>query len=163
MARIVGFVVLLVSSGALFPGHGAAQAPSDCDYASCALRIRGRSVLAGEAATEVGRYGFFSSPEVRPLMEASDSASYYFSIVEDNYGSGQYRSLIGVVSLFLSPFAIGGWEGSPGAWIGWGMLIGGAGLIWSGNRRLGTARHAMADAIWWYNSTMVLSAPAGPP
>ena len=160
MARVVGLVVLLVSAGTLFPGQGAAQAASDCDYASCALRIRGGSVLAGEAAREVGRYGRFSSPDVRGLMEESDSAAYYFGIVEDNYASGQVRSLIGVVALVLSPFAAIGWQGSPGEWIAYGVLIGGFGLIWSGGRRLGTARRAMADAIWWYNSDIVSSTGA---
>ncbi len=161
MVRIAALVVLLVSSGVLFPGHGVAQVSSDCDYASCALRIRGGSVLAGEAAREMGRYGYFSSPDIRPLLEASDSASYYFSIVEDNYGSGRVRELVGLVALLFSPFAIGGWEGSPGEWIGYGMLIGGAGLTWSGGRRLSRARSAMADAIWWYNSDVVSSAPPG--
>ena len=161
MARIAGFVVLLVGSGALSPGRGVAQAASDCDYASCALRIHGRSVLAGEATREVGRYGRFSSPELGPLMEVSDSASYYFSIVEDNYGRGQIMSLIGGMAFVFSPIAIVGWDDSPGEWIGWGMLVGGFGLVWSGNRRIRTARNAMSDAIWWYNSTMVSSAPPG--
>ena len=159
--RIAGLVVLLVSSGALFPDHGVAQGSSDCDYASCALRIRGGSVLAGEAAREVGRYGYFSSPDIRPLLQPFDSASYYFSIVEDNYGSGRVRDLVGLVALLFSPLAIGGWESSPGEWIGYGMLIGGAGLVWSGNRRLSAARSAMADAIWWYNSEIVSPAPSG--
>ena len=163
MARIAGLVVLLVGNGALFPGHGVAQAASDCDYASCALRIHGRSILAGEAAREVGRYGRFSSPEVGPLMEVSDSASYYFSIVEENYTPGQVMSLIGVVAFAFSPLAIGGWEGSPGEWIGWGMLTGGFGLIWSGNRRIRAAGNAMADAVWWYNADIVSSSSAGPP
>ena len=158
---IAGLVVLLVSSGALFPDHGVAQGSSDCDYASCALRIRGGSVLAGEAAREVGRYGYFSSPDIRPLLQPFDSASYYFRIVEDNYGSGRVRDLVGLVALLFSPFAIGGWESSPSEWIGYGMLIGGAGLVWSGNRRLSAARSAMADAIWWYNSAIVSPAPSG--
>lgn len=157
MPRIVGLVVLLVSSGALFPGRGIAQAASDCDYASCALRIRGRSILAGEPAVEVGRYGYFSSPDMRPLIEVSDSAAYYFSIVENNYKPGQIMALVGSVAFIFSPIAIGGWEGSPGAWIGWGMLIGGGWLVWSGNRRIRTARNAMGDAIWWYNSDIVSS------
>ena len=166
MGRIVGLILLLFSGLSFCRNQAVAQVSSpavgECDYAACALRVRGGAVLAGEKAVEVGRFGFFSSPEVRPLMEASDSAAYHFSVVEGNHGSGQVMSLIGVVSLFLSPLAIGGWEGSAGEWIGYGMLIGGGGLFWSGNRRLGTARRAMADAIWWYNSTLVSAPPTGP-
>ena len=161
MAQIVGLVVLLVASGAVFPVPGVAQVSSDCDYASCALRIRGRSILAGEPAVEVGRYGYFSGPDISPLLEASDSAAYYFRIVEDNYTPGRVMGLIGGVAFAFSPIAIGGWEGSPGERIGWGMLVGGFGLLWFGNRRIRTAVNAMGDAVWWYNFDVVSSAPPG--
>ena len=80
-------LILNIVIGVLLPSHGVAQARSDCDYASCALRIRGKSVLAGKAAIEVGRYGFFSSPEARSLMPCGGTTPRWSLLLRPGLGS----------------------------------------------------------------------------
>ena len=69
-------------------------ASASCSYETCALRLSRRAVLAGREGREVASYGFFAAPRLRPLIELSDSASYYVGIVEENHTSG-LRSPLG--------------------------------------------------------------------
>ena len=61
MARIAGLVVLLVGSGALFPGHGVAQAASDSDFLGCWANGAFFS-----PRTRTGTVGLFVDEERRP-------------------------------------------------------------------------------------------------
>jgi len=127
---------------------------ASCTYASCALRMSGTSILAGTDGRKVGSFGFLSAPRLGPWIGVSDSASYHFQVVEDNFVSGQVMSLSGLVLSTLGIVATSGWEGSDRGWIGIGVTAVGLGLeIWGG-RKTRRAYDAMQSAIWWYNGSL---------
>lgn len=144
------------------PSDGLAQdtpsRSSDCTYATCALRMSGRSILAGAEGRKVGSFGFLSAPQLRPWVATSDSASHYLRIVEENYVTGGVLTFSGVILSALGIIAAGGWEGSDKEWIGVGAAVTGLSLSIIGGGRTSRARDAMQSAIWWYNGDLVDSA-----
>jgi hypothetical protein len=128
-----------------------AQVADTCSYETCALRIVEDKVLAGADGREIARPGLFSPPRLRPLLEVSDSASFYIEVLENNYTSGQVMSLLGLIAVSI-PYLMQreSFEGPPAA-IAVGLSLGGAAAVIIGGIRSRRARTALANAIWWYN------------
>jgi hypothetical protein len=132
-------------------GRGAgAQVADTCSYETCALRIVEGKILAGAEGREIARPGLFSPPRLRPLLEVSDSASFYIDVVEDNYTSGQVMSFFGLMA-FSIPYFMQRESFDVPAAIAVGLAVGGAGAVVIGGIRSRRARTALANAIWWYN------------
>lgn len=151
---------LLVVSFWLAAGSGKALAQSDtipptpCTYDSCALRMKGSTLLAGRDGLEVTSFGFLSAPKLRPWIEVSDSAASYALIVEHDYVSGQALTLSGILLALGGLVAIQGWNESSARWIGVGATAASLPMFLIGGRKVRRARDAMGSAIWWYNCTL---------
>lgn len=127
---------------------------AECTYRTCALWRSGSEVLAGAEGTEVGSFGMFDSPDLRPLIELSDSAAYHFAVVERNYASGSFMSFFGLLSYFGGFALIQGKRETDARIIG--SILAGAGLTAGliGRRRMTRADGAMNRSIWWHNEAL---------
>lgn len=125
--------------------------PGDCSYLICALRLDRNDVLAGQAGAEVASYGLFSPPDLESLMAASDSASYYYEIVQNKHRSGAVVGLLGVLS-FTAGYVVLERTDQDAV----GVSLGTVGLVASffGGRRVRQARSALSSAVWWYNADL---------
>lgn len=140
----------------------AAQAPSDapprdCTYASCALRLSGRTIYAGQEGREAGSFGFFAAPQLRPLVELSDSASHYFAIVEENHRSGRIMSFAGQGMFTVAWVLLSAWDHrtlQTSDWITLGVGVAGTAAFIVGHRRTHRAEDALTKSIWWYNAAL---------
>jgi hypothetical protein len=148
---IIGVVSLLVlvdvMPAQVTPG-------ASCSYRSCALRIHGNRILAGAEARQVASLGRFQPPRLRPLAEVSDSVSFYLDLVERNYTSGRVLSLVGAFVFATSFFFLQEQDFDGAEPIALGLGVGGVVVQFIGSRRIRTANHALADAIWWYNAEL---------
>ena len=153
---LIALPLLGLAEGAAAQAPGDAP-PRDCTYASCALRLSGRTIYAGQEGREVGSFGFFAAPPLRPLVELSDSASHYFAIVENNHRSGRIMSFAGTGMVYLAWGLLRAWDHrtfQTSDWITLGVGVAGMAGSIVGYRRTHRARDALTKSIWWYNAAL---------
>jgi hypothetical protein len=128
-----------------------------CSYDTCALHVEENRILKGSQGVEVGRLRTWSATAVLPLVGASDSARYYATRFDGNYGAGTRWTTISAVAAGVG-FAFlfdrdhsGGehWNGNDWAWLAGFAVSIGTGAY--GAHRLQLARRGLARAIWWRN------------
>ena len=133
----------------------AGYADSLCTYQSCALRLQGRSIVAGIEGREVGGFGFFSAPELRPWIELSDSASEYLRVVEQNYSSGKILNLTGALAVGVGVvLGRGTWKTDASHVASVGLVLSGYAALIAGDRRVRRSWNAVQSSMWWYNAAL---------
>jgi len=162
-------LMLVVSGVATVSAQANGGEGTQCTYATCALRVDGSWVVSGSEGRRIGELGFLSIPTLRPWIEVSDSASYYYRVVEDHYVSGQVAGMAGLLLWTAGYVGARGWAGTDKEWIALGVGLGGLGLTIHGARKMNRSRDAIQSTIWWYNgtladgSTSTLESAYGPP
>ena len=130
-----------------------AQAPRDCTYDRCAMRVEHQRLVRGVpgAETDVGQLGLWSPPRLAVLVQQSDSARYHAELFERHYRAGARLSLLGGA---VGGALLGlGWRASDER-DGWRLAAASVpflALSLYGEHRRSVGRRALARAIWWYN------------
>lgn len=132
-----------------------ARAPGVCPYDECALRLDGKgNVLRGALGRLVARSRFMRPPDLQQTFAGSDSASAHFRIVRQNYASGEWLSLLGLMAFGTAAvLQVVDWARPSVDLDLWelGFLVSSVPLIEIGAHRQRKARDALMHAIWWYN------------
>lgn len=145
-ALAMGALLNTLSAG----GASAQQAPANCSYDTCALRIRAptmttpRMLVRGQEGDEVVRLGLME-PAIAPFVQLSDSAAFHARTYDVLYDRGSLITIVGTVLAVGSPIVFGGTMQKIG------FTMAGVGISIYGSIVTNQANEALSSAVWWYN------------
>jgi hypothetical protein len=138
------------------PMHNTApSASADCDYNTCALRMklsRGAwRIIRGEQGERVGTLGAVRAPMLESIVATSPEAVAEARTFRSNYTSGAVLQIVGTL---LMAAGIGAAEGHHSDVIAVTGVAGGAALLFYGVSRYAHAFNTLHKTIWLYNGSL---------
>jgi hypothetical protein len=126
-----------------------AAAQQSCTYDDCALRIEGRSIIAGMPGVVVARIGVFSTPDLGKLLQLGDSASTSYDVFRRQHRSNVLWSAISGGLLAAATVALRQ-DARP---LASGLMVSGSLVsLVIANTKLSRAEAGLARTVWWYNA-----------
>lgn len=128
----------------------AQQAPANCTYDTCALRVRAptfrapRALVRGLEDIEVARLGLME-PAIAPLVTLSDSAVTHARVYDVLSDRGSIITIVGTVLSIGAPIVFR----ETGQKVG--FAVAGIGISIYGGIVTNQAQEALSRALWWYN------------
>ena len=142
-------------SPALPAVQNSANAPTDCDYNTCALRMklsRGSwRIIGGAQENQVAKFGLFTAPNLESIVASSPEAQFEARTFRNNYTSGEVLQALGVV---LMGAGIAAASANESAVIPFTGVLGGGALLFYGVTRRVRAFNALNKTIWLYNRSL---------
>ena len=131
------------------------NAPADCDYNTCALRMKlswgNWRILRGAQEQRVGTLGVFSAPRVESIVATSPEAVAEARTIRSDYTSGAVLQMVGVL-LMSAGLAFASDHSSDG--LAFAGLLGGSAVLYYGVSRQQRAFNALHKTIWLYNGSL---------
>lgn len=128
---------------------------ADCDYNTCALRMklsRGNwRIIRGKQEQQVGKLGVFSAPRLETIVETSPQAVAAARTFRTDYTSGGVLQSVGIL---LMAGGIASASGNDSAVIPFTGLLGGGALLFYGVSRWVRAFNTLHKTIWLYNGSL---------
>lgn len=128
------------------------EALGQCDYDTCALRIKygwSTKLVAGTEEREITGLGMFpSSDPIELLGERSDLAASLYQDFRSQQATGSILILGGLAMLVGSVFAAPDNQG-----LGAALAFGGLGIMLGGSYAQMSAHNKASMAVWEYNRT----------
>lgn len=133
----------------------ATKAPADCDYNTCALRMKlswgNWRIVRGEREQQVAKLGMFKAPKVESLVATSPEALAEVGTFRKNYSSGEILQLVGVL---LMGAGIASASANDSDVLPITAVAGGGAVLFYGVSRSVTAFNALHKSIWLYNRSL---------
>lgn len=133
----------------------AANAPADCDYNTCALRMKlawgNWRIIRGEQDQQVAKLGMFRAPNLESIVATSPEALAEVRTFRKNYTSGEVLQVLGVL---LMGAGIASASGNDSAALPFTAVLGGGAVLFYGVSRHVTAFNALHKTIWLYNRSL---------
>lgn len=142
------------------PGTPAVSSPTpnasaDCDYNTCALRMKlswgNWRILRGAQEQRVGTLGTFSAPRIESIVATSPEAVAEARTIRSDYTSGAVLQMVGVL---LMGAGVAAASGSDSDVLPFAGVLGGGALLFYGVSRHVRAFNALHKTIWLYNGSL---------
>jgi hypothetical protein len=144
-----------VTSVAVTARSAATSAPADCDYNTCALRMKlswGHwRILRGEHEQQVAELGMFTAPNIESVIATSPEALAEVRTFRKNYTSGEVIQVLGVL---LMSVGIASASANHSYAVPFTAIAGGGAMLFYGVSRHVTALNALHKTIWLYNRSL---------
>lgn len=144
-----------VASVAVAVRSAATSAPADCDYNTCALRMKlswgNWRILRGEHEQQVVKLGMFNAPNIESVVATSPEALAEVRTFRKNYTSGEVTQLLGVL---LMSVGIASASANHSDAVPFTAIVGGGAMLFYGVSRHVTAINALHKTIWLYNRSL---------
>ena len=145
----------VVSAPTIAVRSPATNAPADCDYNTCALRMKlswgNWRILRGEREAEVAKLGMFNAPNIESIIGTSPEALAEVRTFRKNYTSGEVMQVLGVL---LMSVGIASASSNDSDAVPFTAMVGGGALLFYGVSRHVTAFNALHKTIWLYNRSL---------
>jgi hypothetical protein len=132
-----------------------ARGSVDCDYYSCALRMKlswgNWLILRGSDDRRVEKLGMFRTANVQSLVASSPEAVTEARVFERNYMPGEVWQAIGAIVLIAGAASADQDRSAVGPVAG---VVSGSGLLFYGVFRSVRAINALHKSIWIYNGSL---------
>ncbi len=132
-----------------------ANASTDCDYNTCALRMKlswgNWRIIRGEQERQVAKLGMFRAPNIESIVATAPGALVEVRTFRENYSSGEVLQVLGVL-LMGAGIATASTNGSDALPLS-AVAGGGAFLLYGVSRHV-SAFNALHKAIWLYNRSL---------
>ena len=132
-----------------------ANAPADCDYNACALRVKlswgNRLIIRGEQEQRVGKVSIFSATSLESIVASSPEAAAEARVFQKNFTPGEVFSGVGAFLMVLSAAVASGNDSVIGPVAG---VVVGSSMLFYGVFRHVRAENALNKTIWLYNRSL---------
>lgn len=143
------------NSASLASRRAITDAPVDCDYNGCALRLKlswgNRLIIRGEQEQRVGKISMFSATSLQSIVASSPEAAAEARVFQKNYTPGEIFSGAGAFLMVLSAAVASGSDSVIGPVAG---VVVGSSMLFYGVFRHVRAENALSKTIWLYNRSL---------
>lgn len=155
MGSQVGAQGEMQKSASLASPGAITNAPAECDYNACALRMKlswgNRLIIRGEQEQRVGKVSMFSATSLESIVASSPEAAGEARLFQKNYTPGEVFSGAGAFVMVLSAAVASGNNSVIGPVAG---VVVGSSMLFYGVVRHVRAENALNKAIWLYNRSL---------
>ena len=145
----------VAASPAMPAVHSDSNPAAQCDYNTCALRMKlswgSWRIIGGEREQQVAKLGMFRAPNLEGIFALSREAQLEIRPFRKNYTSGEVLQAVGVV---LMGAGIASASSNESAVIPFTGVLGGGALLLYGVTRHVRAFNALNKSIWLYNRSL---------
>ena len=145
----------VAASTAMPAVHSPASPAAQCDYNTCALRMKlswgSWRIIGGEREQQVAKFGVFRAPNLERIVASSPEAQLEARTFGNNYASGELLQAVGIV---LMGAGIASASSNGSALIPLTGVMGGGALLLYGVTRHVRAFNALNKSIWLYNRSL---------